>query len=413
MHIGWLNMISSPRARRHGLLALLVVAVVLLAACTSLEDDSKSGSTTPQRTAPSPSTTTTLPPAPGEVPLFYAKDGRIHVSADASSPGVPITDGPNDDQPAPSPDASQVAFVRSGARTDPGGELWVVNADGSGAKQFVHPELLPIPVDAVTPYVRRPSWSPNGEQIAFVVPGELESGLLVVAEAASGALREMAPPPLVNDVFAWSPDAAQIAYMTAPVDGLPVEIGVMDADTGETRTLVGRTNATGVTWATPFDVLFSNAAAPSDESTRFDAALSGLFEVTMEGTLRTSVAQPTIAYLDPAVLAGVEQAESVGYATRSSDPAVRTLTLWRLDILLSPAPQLLAEGIVASRPATAWNAASEVAYLVDEQRRVLSVLPTDPEDSAARVPRTLDEGVSTFAWPPPSIGAAPADIPPQ
>lgn len=405
-------MMRWPSSRRT-VVGVFFAAILVLSACSDLDDPERTTSSAPERSGPGPSSTTTLPPEAGDVPLFYAKGGRIHVSPDARSPGEPVTDGPHDSQPAPSPDGSQVAFVRSVSPTDPGGELWVVNADGTNARLLVHPELLPVPVDAVQAYVRSPRWSPDGENVAFVVPGELEGGLLVVAEASTGAQREMAPPPLVDDLFAWSPDGSRIAYMSAPPDVSPIEIGVMDAETGETTELVGNSNTTGVTWATPYDIFFSNAGVPAEIASVYDPAVNGLFEVDENGAMKTVAAQPETRYGDPAVLAGVETAESVAYTSSSPDPAVRTLSLWRIDLLLSPAPQLLAEGLVALRPATAWNAADEVAYVVDEARRILTVQAPDAADETQRAPRTVDEGVTSFAWPPPSIGAAATDIPPQ
>lgn len=401
---------SPPRSAAT---VVLLAAILVLSACTNLDDPDPTTSSVPERSGPGPSSTTTLPPEPGGVPLFYAKNGRIHVSPDARSPGEPITDGPHDSQPAPSPDGSQVAFVRSATPTDPGGELWIVNTDGTNARLLVHSELLPVPVDAVQPYVRSPRWSPDGANIAFVVPGELTGGLLVVAESSSGGQREMAPPPTVDDLFAWSPDGSRIAFLSAPPQPSPIEIGIMDAETGETTELVGNSNASGVTWATPYDVFFSNAVVATEAASTYDPAVNGLFEVDEAGAIKTVAAQPETQYRDPAVLAGVETAESAAFTSPSPDPAVRTLSLWRLDILLSPAPQLLAEGLVALRPATAWNGADEVAYVVDEARRALTVQATAAADEALRAPRTVDEGVTSFAWPPPSIGAAAADIPPQ
>lgn len=404
-------MTRTPR-RLRVLFGFAITLVLVVSACTDLEAEPTTSSLPGRDQPPAPPTTTTLPPKPGEVPIFYAKGGRIHVSEDARSPGKPVSDGPYDGQPAPSPDGSQVAFVRSAGPNDPGGELWVVNTDGTNPERLVYPELLPVPIDAVAPYVRSPRWSPDGEKIAFVVPGELEGGLLVVAEAASGALREMAPPPQAADLFAWSPDGSQIAFMSAPTDVSPIMVGTMDAETGETSEGVGSSNATGVAWTEDAAVLFSNAPVPGEMATRYEPAVGGIYEIASRNEVEAVVAQPEVQYADPAVVAA-SSGESVAYTSRSADPAVRTLSLWRVDVSLSPAPQLLAEGLVAASPATAWNSAGEVAYLLDEQRRILTAQATNPDDADQRAPRMIDEGVTSFAWPPQSLGAAAADIPPQ
>lgn len=58
--------------------------------------------------------------------------------------------------PVVSPDGGSIAYVRTPARQQSGGSLWVMNADGSGGRQ------LASAADA-----RRPAWSPDGSALAF------------------------------------------------------------------------------------------------------------------------------------------------------------------------------------------------------------------------------------------------------
>ena len=82
------------------------------------------------------------------------------VNADGTGGGdltsFPLANGQDDNtEPAWSPDGSQIAFVRNG-------DVWLMNADGSGSRNLT-----------TSPYQSegQPAWSPDGAQIVFVNPG--------------------------------------------------------------------------------------------------------------------------------------------------------------------------------------------------------------------------------------------------
>lgn len=386
-----------------------VLAVVLAAACTRLEDpETRQRDSLPERKAEAPASTSTSLPSAGQIPLFYVTGGKVHVSEQASSAGKAITDGPYDDQPAPSPDGKQVAFVRKAAADVGGGELWVTNTDGSEARQLVHPELLPRTQGTPEPLVRSPRWSPAGDKIAFIVPGLFDGGPLVVVDAKSGGQPEAESPPLVSDIFAWSPDGTRIAWIAPRSDVSPVDIGVTDANTGQSKTWAAKTNASGLTWINDATVLFANGNVPASpggpSAMGFEVAVGGLYQVTENGTVGTITAEVATHFANPAVLSE----GAIAYTTGGADLATQTLIVWRLDLALTKLPEEIVNNALLAYPATAWSPADELAYLVDFQRRSLTVVPPGGGD-----PRHIDDGVTSFAWPEASSGTGAAAVPPQ
>jgi TolB protein len=95
-----------------------------------------------------------------------------------------------------SPDGTQLAFERDTfAFHSETSEIWVVNADGSNARR-----LFPCPGDDVCGAARIPSWSPDGQWIAF----SLASGPITNHESA--------------DVSIWAihPDGTGLRQITHP-----------------------------------------------------------------------------------------------------------------------------------------------------------------------------------------------------
>jgi dipeptidyl aminopeptidase/acylaminoacyl peptidase len=146
--------------------------------------------------------------------IAFSSGGSLYAIAPDGSTRVRLTrpvTGPGgmggDADPAWSPDATMLAFVRS----DPPSEtsrtrIFLLNPDGG------RPRLFTTVGEAFSP-----AWSPDGRRIAFVRRTDTESAL-VVAEVESRAeqvlLREPYDPDsrVSFDAPAWSPDGTRIAY---------------------------------------------------------------------------------------------------------------------------------------------------------------------------------------------------------
>lgn len=127
--------------------------------------------------------------------LVWVRSRTVPVTAGTADP---TTWGATD--PTWSPDSKRLAFSLFGS-------IWQVPAEGGPAEQ----------ITSGVGYHAHPSWSPQGDRIAFVNgnppagPMPNISGALTVVELASGNERRYATPYPVAGTLAWSPDGMRIA----------------------------------------------------------------------------------------------------------------------------------------------------------------------------------------------------------
>ena len=140
-----------------------------------------------------------------------------------------------------SPDGSQIAFIKIPDSATPFaiGELWVMNADGSNAHKLAE-------ADAGHGYAA--NWSPDGKRIAFVMRENPEDesanqssdsliSNIYVLEVATGELIQITR--LTDghvETPSWSPNGNTLAF-NAVVDGR-IEVRIADITTGEIRSLI-------------------------------------------------------------------------------------------------------------------------------------------------------------------------------
>jgi Tol biopolymer transport system component len=111
-----------------------------------------------------------------------------------------------------SPDGAQIAVD---VRTDGGGEIWVVNADGTNAAAIVK-RSTDCAISCGD--VALPAWSPDGSKLAFVRfqigPSGLEGAVIEVQDIASGDRRVLytAPPKTALNYPRWSSDGRSIVF---------------------------------------------------------------------------------------------------------------------------------------------------------------------------------------------------------
>jgi TolB protein len=162
-----------------------------------------------------------------------------------------------------SPDGQQIAFVDHSAA---GGDLYVMNADGSGLRKLTDSRPPPAPNygarqpawspdgrtiafgygnegisligadgSSLRPFVRgfsfAPAWSPRGKWIAYAAGGELNGTSIYVKSPDGSQRRLVARRPCCESSYngpTWSPDGERMAFTVGPAP-----------DTGNTDTYLG------------------------------------------------------------------------------------------------------------------------------------------------------------------------------
>ena len=117
-----------------------------------------------------------------------------------------------------SPDGSRIVFQSSSGSVNQ--EISVINANGSGRRQLTNTVLSGEPTE------QEPAWSPDGSQIVFTRGGDVW-----VMNANGSSPTQLTSDPLADTQPAWSPDGSQIAFKRGTGVG---DVWVMNADgTGE------------------------------------------------------------------------------------------------------------------------------------------------------------------------------------
>lgn len=141
------------------------------------------------------------------------------IGADGSDP-VQITEAPSG-EPSWSPQGDEIAYV---SYTDE--SIWVVGLDGSSPRRLIERGGGPV-------------WSPAGDRIAYFsrrdFPGQDQRNEIYVANADGSEQRRLTDNAWEDITPDWSPDGRRLAWISS-LDG-PPHVFVMDADGNEPRQL--------------------------------------------------------------------------------------------------------------------------------------------------------------------------------
>jgi Tol biopolymer transport system component len=179
-------------------------------------------------------------------------------------------------EPTWSPDGQQIAYEQSLWKTS-SSNLYVSNADGSGRRRLTRLRNA-----------RSPSWSPDGNAIVFTHAPEKGADDIFVLTLATGKIHRLTKTDADESVPQWSPDGRRIAYEWW--DGEEYEVFVMNADGSGRRNLSRRRGVDGGPVWSPGGELIAFA------SERGRALEPHIYIVPVDGTGRPSkVRTPSVA----------------------------------------------------------------------------------------------------------------------
>ena len=192
--------------------------------------------------------------------IDFAPTYEIYVmDTDGGNPQNLTNDRNDDRQPAWSPDGKRIVFVSERAghfRGEVGitSEIYVMDTDGGNQQRLTENRRSDL----------QPSWSPNGERIAFASDrrGDFENFEIYVMDTDGGNQQKLTNNRGYDWSPSWSPDSRRIAF-SSDRDGR-TDIYVMDADGGNLQNLTNNRDAdVSPAWLGPAFVVAPAAVAPT------------------------------------------------------------------------------------------------------------------------------------------------------
>jgi Tol biopolymer transport system component/DNA-binding winged helix-turn-helix (wHTH) protein len=250
----------------------------------------------------------------GKLVAFRQSDGvrntGIYAAAVGGEKSIQLTSDPSDCCPTWSPDGEHIAFARYSEKTV---SIYVVPSLGGTERRIYQ---------GATAMAAGLSWSPKGNSLAFSqssLEDPTRARISVLSLTDSGT-RALTSPPAgwLDHEPAFSPDGTRLAFIRSTVAGVSNDLFVMPANGGQPKRLTfdNRPIMGPPTWtADSSEIVFSSNRA----------ARTGLWRVSATGSIPTPVPGPEGEANWPSIPAK-------GNNTLVYEESVSKADIWRLDL---------------------------------------------------------------------------------
>jgi len=247
--------------------------------------------------------------------ILFVRDGNLWLWNGGTS--RQFSEGHTWFQPAFSPGGREIAYVYW---ADNFSDIFVMAADGSTTRRITRGQSASLPDNI---WAFRPSWSPDGERIAYVSDATSQFNQVWLINREGGNRRQLTSEASGfqwTDSLTWEPKGDRIAVTAARAMGDPSNIFLVDVATGSSDKLtnhtngafdpswspegdaiayIGRPTSTGELWVSNIDgtqtahidklqYVRSPVWSPDGKSLAVLATHSGMFEIWIVPVKRTA-----------------------------------------------------------------------------------------------------------------------------